>query len=279
VRGGTTQHWTLLPLLGTVLFLAVSLPSTAQAILHTGHYGEKTAIEAFDSWIGLGYTARSLVDNLLLGLAGVANFALPLWCVALILSVAIAVGVWWWWQAPDRRLMLLGLGLIFSNYLLCYSARAQWDYEQMVEPTFARYHLLPHLGLVLFFCGGLPGRAGRWFTLDTAGSITVRQRWFLYGLIGICFLVQLPRGLLCSSPTGWEQFDDMREQQAVLRRIEEVDARCKQNHISAADARQALGSLDIPLAFDAIDGWELLIGSDNPRPLPPEEIQRRLEAP
>jgi hypothetical protein len=268
-----------LPLAGTALFLAISLPRTAEAILHTEHYGEKTAVEAFDLRVGLGYTARALVDNLMLGLAGVTGLALPWWCVAVILPAVVAVGVWWWRQASDRRLMLLGLGLIGSSYLLCYSARAQWGYDAMVEPRFARYHLLPHLGLVLFFCGGLPARAGRWFTLDPAGTITAPQRRFVYRLIGICFLVSLPRGLLFSSPTDCHQFDQVREQQAVLRRIEEIEARCRQNHISANDARQALGRLDIPLSYDVIDGWDFLVGSDDPWPLPPEEVERLLESP
>jgi hypothetical protein len=274
----TYRHWSLLPLAGTALFLAISLPRTAEAILHASHYGNQTAVQAFHPLIGLEYTARSLVDNLLLGLVGVSGFVSPLWCVALMLALTAAVGIWWWRQAPDHRLMLLGLGLIGSTYLLCYSARALWEYERMVDPAFARYHLLPHLGLVLFFCGGLPGRAGRWFTLDDGGALTVRQRWLLYGLIGLCFLVQLPRGLLCCSPTGWDQLAEVRQQQAVLHRIEEVEARCRRYHISAAAARQALGKLDVPLSVDVIDGWEFLIGSDDPRPLPPEEVKRLLEA-
>jgi hypothetical protein len=219
------------------------------------------------------------VDNLVLGLAGVTCIALPGWCVAVILPAVFAVGVWWWRQAGDHRLMLLGLGLIGSNYLLCYSARATWDYDFMVEPRFSRYHLLPHLGLVLFFCGGLPGRAGRWFTLDAAGTITAPQRRFVFWLIGACFLVSLPRGLLCASPTGWEQFAEFSEQQAALRRIEDVETRCRQHHISAAAARQALGRLNLPFSLNVIDGWDFLIGSDDPHPLPPEEVQRLLEAP
>ncbi|HTU23663.1 MAG TPA: hypothetical protein VMG10_36840 [Gemmataceae bacterium] len=269
----------LLPLAGTALFLAVSLPRTSDAILHTYHYGDQTAVEAFQPLVGLEYTARSLVDNLLLGLAGVSNVALPDWCVVVILPVMVAVGVWWWRQARDRRLMLLGVGLIGSAYMLCYSARALWPYSQMVEPSFARYHLLPHLGLVLFFCGGLPARSGSWLSLDATGALTARQRGFLYGLIAVCFLVQLPRGLLCASPTGWDQFTEVRAQQAALRRIEEVETRCRRNHISSAAARQALDRLDVPLSLNVIDGWDFLVGSDDPRPRPPEEVRRFLEAP
>src|SRR6185312_11756620 len=74
---------------------------------------------------------------------------------------------------------------------------------------------------------------------------------------------------ICGSPTGWDQVELIREQQAVLRRIEEVDAVCREHHISAAAARQVLGKLDIPCSFEVIDGWEFLRGSDDPRPLSP----------
>jgi hypothetical protein len=279
LRSPLSAHHSLLPLAGTALFLALSLPRTADAIMHTGHYGEQTVVQAFDPRIGLLYTARSLVDNLLLGLVGVSGVALPIWFAApLLLAIGVA-GVWWWRQAADHRLMLLGLGAIGSAYLLCYSARAQWEYEQMVQPAFSRYNLLPHLGLVLFFCGGLPGRAGRWFVLDDAASITSEQRRFVFTLIGICFILQLPRGLLCSSPTDWSQFAQVRIQQAALRRLETVDARCRRHHISAAAARQALGKWEMPLSFGVGDGCDFLLGSDDPRSLPPEEVKRLLEAP
>ncbi len=266
----------LAPVAGTALFLAMSLPRTATTIMHLSHYQGQTAAQAFHPLIGLQYTARSVVDNLLLGVVGVTAVALPVWCVGLLLTVAIGLGVWWWRQAPERRLMLLGLGLIGSSYLLVYSARSTWDYALMVQPNFSRYHLLPQLGLVLFFCGGLPGREDHWFTPSADGTLSVRQRRLVYGLIGVCLLVQLPRGLICGSPTGWYQFAEVRAQFATLRRIEKVDALCREHHISAAAARQALGRLDIPCSLDVMDGWEFLRGSDNPWPLPPEEVKRLL---
>jgi hypothetical protein len=195
-----------------------------------------------------------------------------------VLGGVFITGAWWWRQAADRRLMLLGLGLISGSYLLVYSARSTWPYLRMVQPAFARYHLLPQLGLVLFFCGGLPGRAGRWFTPSADGTLRDRQRRFVYRLIGVCFLLQLPRGLICGSPTGWYPFQSVRDQRAVLRRIEEVDAVCREHHIGAAAAREALGRLEIPCSLDVIDGWEFLCGSDDPRPLPQEEVRRLLSA-
>jgi hypothetical protein len=275
----STRHWSIAPLLGTALFLVLSLPRTAEAILHLKHYDGRTAVEAFQPLVGLKYTLRSVVDNLLLGVIGIAGVALSLWCVVPVLVGLLAVGVWWWRQAPERRLLLLGLGLIGGSYLLVYSARAAWSYARMTEPAFSRYHLLSQLGLVLFFCGGLPGRAGRWFTLHAEDVLTVGQRRLIHGLILGCFVVNLPRGLICGSPTGWEFFSGVHKQLAVLRRIEAMDARCRTHHIAAAEARQVLGRLDVPWSLDALDGWELLIGSDDPRPLPAEEVKRFLDAP
>jgi len=55
--------------------------------------------------------------------------------------------------------MLLGLGLIFANYWLVYSARSRWaDDMPMCTASWCRYNLGPQLGLAFFFCGGLAGR-------------------------------------------------------------------------------------------------------------------------
>jgi hypothetical protein len=277
--GRSTRHWSFLPLLGTALFLAVSLPRTAETIMHLNHYQGQSAVEAFQPRVGLVYTLRSIVDNLLLGVIGIAGVALPLWCVVPVLAGVLAAGVWWWRQTPDRRLLLLGLGLIGGSYLLVYSARSAWSYSSMTEPAFSRYHLLPQLGLVLFFCGGLPGRAGRWFAWPTEGVLTAKQTQLVYRLIFGCFVMNLSRGLICGSPTGWMIFSGVHDQLATLRHIEEVDARCRAHHIGAAEARQALWRLNIPWSENLIDGWELLIGSDDPQPLPREEVQRILNAP
>ena len=53
------------PVLGTVLFLAVTLPRNAAHIMHLEHYKlqHKTAVQAFQLDIGLAYTARSLVER------------------------------------------------------------------------------------------------------------------------------------------------------------------------------------------------------------------------
>jgi hypothetical protein len=266
--------------LGTALFLAVSLPLTAATIMNLEHYNGRTALEAFRPLVGLGYTARSVVDNLLLGVVGVWGIDMPVALVPVVLLAAAVLGAWWWRQAPDRRLMLLGLGLIGSAYLLVYSARATWGYDNlMTQPGWTRYHLLPHLGLVCFFCGGLPGRSSRWFRLSEDGRLTRRQRRAVLALVGACFLVHLPRALACAGAGGWDQAGIRRAQTADLRRIEEVDAVCREHHISAAAARQALGPFHSNALYEErVNGWDFLRGSDDPHPLPAAEVKRLLGA-
>jgi hypothetical protein len=264
------SSFTFLPLLGSVLFLAVSLPRTASAILRLEHYQGKTAVEVFRPLVGLGYTCRSVVDNLLLGFVGVCTVEVPVPAVAVVLPLLVTAGAWWWWQTPRRRLVLLGMGLVGSSYLLTYSARATWGYDGvMTQPGWTRYHLLPQLGLALLMAGGLPGRVGRWFRLE-AGRLTQRQVGALALLIGLCFAVQLPRGLLCC-------IRQMPGQADSLRRIEEMDARCRALYIRADTARKALPPLTIQDSWTGVNGWEFLRGSDQPREVPPEEARRLLE--
>jgi hypothetical protein len=251
----------LLPLIGTVLFLAVSLPRTAERIMHLGHYQGKTAVEAFQPAVGLLYTQRALVDQLVPGLFGVGGVMCPIEWLPLALIGLIEAARRWWRLAPRRRLLLLGSGMILSSYLLVYSARSGWEYEQMAEWT--RYNLLPHLGLVLFLCGGLP----RWLDrglLRTDGSLSGLQTAVLVLLTGVLVVCQFPRALfaegwhlggkadehlaaLQSGPLAWlkktwtrlhNPWYDLQIQ--ALGRIEEVDETCRRHHIPGETARVAL---------------------------------------
>ncbi|HZT82580.1 MAG TPA: hypothetical protein VFA26_20290, partial [Gemmataceae bacterium] len=166
----------LAPLLGTAAFLAVCWPLAGRAILHADHFGNQTAVQALNPVVGLWHTARSLVDSLALGQLGVAAVRCPWWLVPLPLAALAAAAVWWWRQAPCRRLLALGLAIILCNYLLVFTARANWHYDddRLSDPTWARYHLGPQLGLTLFLAGGLPRWAGRFGPLR-AGSLTRKQ--------------------------------------------------------------------------------------------------------
>jgi hypothetical protein len=267
--GSRWSHWSLLPLLGTALFLAISLPRTAERIMTLEHYDGRTAAESFQPLVGLKFTSRSLVDNLLLGQLGLTCVEVPVTLIPAILAVVAALAAWWWWQAPDRRLLLLGLGFIGSGYLLVYSARAAWGYDGlMTRPAWSRYHLLPQLGLALFVVGGLPGRG---FSVAPSGRLTRRQVIGLGWLIAVCFLVSLPRAVICCQP--YLGTPELRE---GLRRLEEVDAVCRQQHISADQAREALGKWDAPGFYDRVNAWEFLRGSDDPRPHSVAEVKRLL---
>jgi hypothetical protein len=248
-------------LVGTALFLAVSLPRTAERIMHLEHYQGKTAVEAFGPVTGLLYTQRALVDRLIPGLCGVGSVICPIEWLPLALVVLVEVARRWWLLAPRRRLLLLGLGMILSSYLLVYSARSGWEYEQMEEWT--RYNLLPHVGLVLFLCGGLP----RWLDrgqLHADGSLSWPQAAAITLLIAVLLVCQFPRAFFAEC---WHLNAQPQEQLAALRsdpwawlkktwanrhnpwyalqmkalgRIEEVDAICRQDRISGETARMAL---------------------------------------
>jgi hypothetical protein len=263
----------LVPLLGSAAFLAVSLPQTAGRILNTGHYHERNALQAFDPVAGLVLSARTVVDSLVFGVANALGTASPPYLVVLGLGLLAVAGGWWWRRAPQPRLLLLGLGFIFLSYWLIYSTRAAWPYEGFMQ-RWTRYHLFPYLGLVLFLCGGLPSRHGTLFRLDPTGRLTRPQLRALALLIAVLFVAQFPQGV-----AGHLKLDrDPLVQWQVLQRIEEVDACCREHGISAETARQALEPLDVPYSGEPprINGWEWLRGSARAQPMSIAEAKRLL---
>lgn len=274
----------LVPLLGSFAYLAVSLPQNLDRLFVTKRIGGQTLMQTFNPIVGLEYTARSFVDNLILGVLGASGSACPIWLLPIPLALIGLAGYWWWRRAPRRRLMLLGCGLIFLSYWLSYSARASLPYEGQEHSVsqWSRYQLLPFLGLVLFACGGLPSRQGTLFQLDPSGRLTRGQVGALAFLLTILVGLQFPVSWIGHVRTDY----DAEEQMAVLRQIEEVDARCQANRISAETARQALGFLEIPYSTTPgagypprINGWQWLRGSDNPLPHEDLEEVRKLLAP
>jgi hypothetical protein len=295
------------PLSGTLLFLAVSLPLTAQSILNTPHYQalHKNAWDAFHLGKGFALTCRSLVENLLVGVAGASEVPVPWWLVFVVLAAVVPAAGWWWWRAPDRRLLVLGVAFIFSSYMLVYSARAEWflpDDRPAVpinEPRWSRYHLLPQLGLMLFVCGGLPRLDHRRFPwapdelflgdyapnllkrlvlyvrrqlrilLETTadGTIPSHQVRNVIVLIVLLFLTQLPRGVVVSP-----MWYDLSQQQADFGCVEAVDACCREQRIDAAAARRCLPRWKISLSADDVNGWEFLRGSADPVDRSDEEV-------
>jgi hypothetical protein len=263
----------LVPLFGTALFLVVSLPRTADAIMHLPHYGGKSALDSFQPLPGVKYTVSSIVENLLFGSVGISSVTVPFGIVLAVWPILFAAGVWWWLGAPSgRRLIITGIGLVLASYLLTYSARANWMNDRnLSQPLWSRYHLLPQLGLALVLAGGLP----RWGP-QAGSTLTRRQIGMLLGLVVGLFVIQLPRALWTDSDVGDEQWE---AQQTVLRRIDAVDALCRAHRIGRGTAREALGKLDVPGCLDREDGWDMLWGSPNPDPSMSVAEVRRLLSP
>jgi hypothetical protein len=257
----------LVPLAGTALFLAVSLPRTAHHILHLEHYGEADALGSFLPWVGLGRTFRSLVENLLLGQVGAWSVTVP---VPLVVLVAAGLGIGLLVvarRAPaSRRLLILGVGMVLSSYWLTYSARGTWHYEGVMNQlNWSRYHLLPQLGLALAVA------AAATLHWPPGPALLPWQSRQLAILIALLFLLHLPRGI----GAGWGA--EYEPQQAVLRHVEDVDALCRRHHISAETAQAALPYLEIPNAFRRENGWEFLRGSPDPDPtITPEQARALL---
>jgi hypothetical protein len=292
---------TLTPLLGSAAFLAISLPYTAERIMHARHYENTTALNAFAPLLGLVRTARSLVDNLALGVFGISGLHCPVPLVPLVLTL-LAVLLWRWCPRRQWHVAILGLGFILLSYVLSYSARAQWDYDDNMNSTaWGRYHLFPQLGLTLLLCAGLPELQGRLFRLEAGGRLSREQARFLELLTALLFAIQVPRELL-----GTLKYEPV--QGEILRTIEEVDGRCRARHVGAQQARavmrkwqaqyhpvlNAVGLLGAPKAAvpfvaasigltansvfhlpycgEEEDAWELLRGSDDPRPMSDEVV-------
>jgi hypothetical protein len=277
-RGGSAWRHraaALVPLLGSLAFLALlaCLPRTAARILNAEHYDGRTALEAFNPLLGLAFTARTLADHLAVGTLGVPDVVCPVPVAAAVLVLLATAGAWWWRHADRPRLLLLGLGFILSNYLLIYSFRAGWSYDDPEAGMYlwTRYDLFPHLGLTLFLVGGLPRWDGRLFRL-AGGGLTRPQVWALAVLTGLLFLTQLPRGL----PDHFPDPEQVKQGQD-LARIEAIDARCRALGIDAATARQALPPLVLPYSDGYLtNGWRLLRGSADPRPFSVEQARRLL---
>jgi hypothetical protein len=259
------RRWTgLVPLLGSLAFLAVSLPLTAEQIYYAEHYGSENALQAFGIKAALVNTGRSLVDNLTLGALGVVGLACPIAEVIAVLLLLAVGGVWWWRRVPDRRLLVLGLGFILTNYLLIYGARAGWSYATQLF-GWSRYNVFPQLGVALIVCAGLP--RGR----SAPDGLTRNQVRSFGWLVAALFVLQLPRGII-----GTHAADPALR--TVLQQVEVMDARCRAHRIDAATARSVLKPLPLPGGHGNENAWSFLRGSDDPQPLTETEVRRLLMA-
>ena len=265
----------LLPILGGGIALLVLL---VMKQVPNPNPNAPPLLHVFNPFVGLVYSGRSMVDNLVFGVLSGAGKVCPLELAPFALAAIFLAGAWWWKRAPRRRLLFVGFGFILLSYWLTYSGRVAFPYEGRLH-QWNRYQLLPFLGLVLFVVGGLPSRQGTLFQLDPSGRLTGGQVFGLLLLTAILFMLQFPIGLIGHIRTD----PDAEAQMAVLRHIEEVDTRCREFHISAETARQALPVLEIPYSTTPgagypprINGWQWLRGSDEPLPHEDLDEVRRL---
>jgi hypothetical protein len=258
------------PLLGSMAFVVAGLTASAGRIVRAEHYRGKTIFGAFDPIEGLQNTLRTLADNQIAGAFGIwdrhSTFSWPI--VLTMVAALVVLGLIWWRAAPSRRLLALGVAMTIGSDLLVYSARVDWNYERSVH-NWTRYHLFPHLGLVLFLLGGLPRFEGRWFALAPGSRLSCRQGLTLAGLIAVLFACHWPR-------TSQSHFPVPPEQIAVLRQVERVDARCRMAGIDGATARRALGFLQFPFGVDGDNAWEFLRCSPSPVAMTVDEARALL---
>jgi hypothetical protein len=261
----------LVPLLGTLASLAVTWPLNGERILSLPRVEvAATARATLDPAVGLRYTLRAIVDDLLPGALGFREVTSPPWVVVGAWVAFGAAGAWWWRQAPHRPLLVAGAALIVTGYLLIFTARAYFPYEGMHH--WGRYHLLAHLGLALLVCGGLPRR----FVARVNAAPVRRIDLGAACVLGALLLTQCPRALV----VGYDA-----RQYLDLRRLETVEERCRTHHIGAATARAALPGFEVSGMWDEeingrrLSGWDLLRGSSEPWPTTVEEARRLLEGP
>jgi hypothetical protein len=206
-RGTTASAWRRLtaaaPLAGTVLFVVVAALTASDEIVSAAHYRGKTFVGAFDPVEGVKNTLRTLADNQVPGLIGVwdrhSTFSWPV--VWTVVGSAGVLAFVWWRGAPRRRLLVLGLAIIVTSNLIVYGARADWNYDRSVH-NWTRYHLFPHLGIVLFVIGGLVRFEGTWFQLASNGRLTARQSAALVLLIVGLFACHWPRSRGSTRPAS-----------------------------------------------------------------------------
>lgn len=260
--GGTKRRWlALAPLLGSAVFLAISLPLAGRQIMHTAHYEGRSALDSFELSTAFVNSGRSIIDSLVLGAVGVWQVVSPKEAVAAGLILLAGLVVWLWRRAPSRRLISLGLGFILLNDLLIYGARAGFPYEQLA--TWSRYAVWPWLGFVLIVCGGIRGPARATLRPLTRGELRA-----LGWLIAISFVLQASRGIFAIA------FDDPTQGQA-LRQVDRMEEQCEAHRIAAADAVQALEPLPVP-GNPKFNGWLFLRGSEHPLPRSVDETRRLL---
>ena len=151
-RASRRLRWlgALAPSMGTLAYLAACEWFRYRDILASGL---KQTVGITTALWNIG---RAPIDVLLPGLVGVGNLdAILPDALELTLAATSAVALLAWARSSrERRPMILGgLSLIVGGYAVTYGVRALPDPRQILNVQ--RYHLFPHLGLVLLIAPAL----------------------------------------------------------------------------------------------------------------------------
>jgi hypothetical protein len=221
-RPGRRWAWPI-PSAGTALYLI---------ICSAFHYRDVLADSVrrnIDLRLGLSNVCRAPVVVLVPGLFGAPN--LDPWLPDALEIAVFAVGLIgvlaWAWRSPHRPLILGGLWLIVGGYGLTYGVRSHFEERWLFHVQ--RYHLFPHLGLVLLLAPAL----GPWLRrLDTRPMTGLAVATALAAVLLAAHRPEMrARARHC-------RFPEQRRTLAALERLAEI---CRHRWITRP---QALAALD-----------------------------------
>jgi hypothetical protein len=224
LASGRSKDWRgralgLAPLAGTGLYLAVCILVRHHAyVLHGIEHKADPAS-------GLLATARASIEVLVPGLFGLPHLG-QRWSDDLILGLfGTGFGISLLWarrSRANRPLVLGGLALIVGGYWLTFSARPG------AGPLVQRYHLFPHVGLVLWLaCLLRPGLA----RLEGRPLVSPATT------LGLALLILAPHVREIHRRGAWYRYPDQGKTLAALDHLGEI---CRARRITRAQAIAAL---------------------------------------
>jgi hypothetical protein len=255
-RRWTERLWAVVPSLGTLTYLAiVSLFRYRDVLTDSLHRNANFRV-------GLLNVARATIDVLIPAVLGVTN--IDRWVptgLALGLFAILVVGVVIWSaRSRLRGPILSGVALILGGYLLTYCVRAVDTPHDTLE--IQRYHLFPHLGLVLVMAAALVGLLGR-FDRKPLASVLVASMAALTLLV-----IHLP---VLKMRSWIYQFPS---QDRTLAAIERLEAICARDGISSKQALAALEPLKTRwFELDGLNGLMLVTVARPKHSLPNERVR------
>ncbi len=175
----------IVPIAGTIAFLAGFIPIKASQIMADASYGGRPAAEAIAPLWGVLFGVRSTVDMLLLCNLGYHRVSMLPRSVYLVLFLSVVFVVTELIRKSERPgAAILGFLFVVLPYALMLPFRAWVEYDNFKE--WNRYQLFPQVGVVLLVSAALAAYAPRWLF---AADLTGRHALFILALASVQFLV------------------------------------------------------------------------------------------